>query len=97
MFKYLPLLTVLLLAVACSGTPDRGELKKIKLIEQKDLERCQVLDVVNGVNEKGLEALAIEDAKAQALKLEADSLYVHESVANGSKITIKASAYQCKK
>lgn len=97
MLKNLSLIMALLFAVACSSTPNREELRKIRLIERKDLERCQAIDAIKGVNAKGLETLAIEDAKAQALRLDADSLFIEESVANGSEVVIKAVAYQCKK
>lgn len=97
MLKYISFLALFIALVSCSSTPNREELRKFRLIEKKDLERCQVIDAVTGENSKGLETLAIEDAKAKALKLNADSLYIEESVANGSEIIIKAAAYQCKK
>lgn len=94
--KYLLCFAALLVLVSCSGA-SREELKKIKILEKKDLERCQIIDAVIGKNDKGIEALAIEEAKKQAIELDADSIHIQDSVANGSEVTIKAVAYQCKK
>ncbi len=96
MYKIL-LIPLLVAAVSCSSGPSREEIRKIKLLEKKDLEKCQPIDAVSGENDKGSEPLAIEEAKMNALKLDADSIFIEDSVANGSNIVIKAMAYSCKK
>ncbi len=91
------LMSLFVVAAACSSGPSREEMRKIKLLEKKDLEKCQPIDAVSGENDKGSEPLAIEEAKMNAIKLDADSIYIEDSVANGSDIVIKAMAYSCKK
>ncbi len=96
MYKIL-LMPLLVAVVSCSSGPSREEIRKIKLLEKKDLEKCQPIDAVSGENDKGSEPLAIEEAKMNAIKLDADSIFIEDSVANGSNIVIKAMAYSCKK
>ncbi len=91
------LMPLLVAVVSCSSGPSREEIRKIKLLEKKDLEKCQPIDAVSGENNKGSEPLAIEEAKMNAIKLDADSIFIEDSVANGSNIVIKAMAYSCKK
>lgn len=93
--KNLAIFLVLVFACACSS-PSREDINAIKLIDKKDLVKCQAIDAVEGNNDKGIESLAIEMAKLKALKLQADAIYIQDSVANGSQVKILATAYSCK-
>lgn len=90
-------MVLLLTLVSCGSSQKmRDAARMIHLLEKKDLERCQAIDQVIGENDKGSETLAIEQAKFAAVNLNADSLYIEDSIGNGSKIKIIAVAYRCK-
>lgn len=91
-------MVVLLTLVSCGSSQKISDAARmIHLLEKKDLERCQPIDQVTGENDKGSETLAIEQAKVAAVDLNADSLYIEDSVANGENIVIKAMAYKCRR
>ncbi len=82
--------------VSCAG-PSRDDIKKVKIVEKKDLVKCQAIDTVRGENAQGSEALAIEAVKKAALELDSDSIFIQDSVNNGGSYVVTAMAYHCKK
>jgi hypothetical protein len=88
-------LILLSFLISCAG-PSRNDINTIRIVDKKDLEKCQAIDAVEGVNDKGLESLAIEQAKEKAFKLDANSIFIQDSVANGASIKITGTAYFCK-
>ncbi len=91
--KYLILIS---LVVACSSRSEKlsDKAKDIEVHQTKPTQ-CRVIGKVEGVNEQGSKELALNDALNQAADKGANGLFVNQEVANGNKMSVYATAYEC--
>ena len=83
---------------SCAGTSKTKlsqKAKEMRILDSAKTPGCSVLDKVVGINEDGSEALANNHARNLSAGLEANGIYVNETVQNGSNIKVYATAYQC--
>jgi hypothetical protein len=98
--KNLVLIGALLLISSCASDPYRlsEDAKKVELLQRKPKDNeCEVVAKVTGEHNEGSERMARNMAINKAADADADSIYFDETVPNGSKRKVMATAYICNK
>lgn len=89
---------LLVLISSCASNPHHlsDEAKELDVLTSKPKDNdCEILAKVKGTHDKGSERMAKNMAQNMAADEGADSIYFDESVSNGSKREVMASAYKC--
>jgi len=97
MTKSLMLCATLALFASCSTSKTKLSSggKLVKTLQYKKNDNCNVVNKVVGENDIGSEELAKNHARNLAAKSDGNAIYFDETVANGNKIRVHATAYAC--
>lgn len=87
---------LLLVGCAVSKTKLSSGGKQVRILKSKSSAKdCNVIDRVQGMNDKGSEQLATNHARNLLAKMDANAILVNDIIPNGSKIVVTATGYFC--
>ncbi len=96
--KNLILVAAFILTTGCASNPYSlsDDAKKVELLQRKPKDNeCEVVAKVSGEHNEGSERMARNMAINKAADADADSIYFDETIPNGSKRKVMATAYIC--